>query len=53
MSDVYNWHLGREMQYTHDEHHPQRQFAFVFNTNRCLACHTCTMACKSTWTFSR
>ena len=53
MSQVYNWHLGREMQYPHDEHHPQRQFAFVFNTNRCLACHTCTMACKSTWTFSR
>ena len=53
MSQVYNWHLGREMQYPHDESHPQRQFAFVFNINRCLACHTCTMACKSTWTFSR
>ncbi len=53
MSSVYNWHLGRPMQYPHEEHHPERQFAFVFNTNRCLACQTCTMACQSTWTFSR
>src|SRR5690606_2628963 len=30
----------------------QRQFAAVFNINRCIACQTCTMACKSTWTFS-
>ncbi len=53
MSKVYNWHLGRQMDYPYEESHPQRQFAFVFNTNRCLACHTCTMACKSTWTFSK
>ncbi len=53
MSTVHNWQIGREMQYPYEEHHSQRQFAFVFNTNRCLACHTCTMACKSTWTFSR
>ncbi len=32
---------------------PERQFAFVFNINRCIACQTCTMACKSTWTFSK
>ena len=30
----------------------QRQFAAVFNINRCIACQTCTMACKSTWTHS-
>ena len=24
-----------------------------FNTNRCIGCQTCTMACKSTWTFSK
>ena len=29
------------------------QFAFVFNPNRCIGCQTCTMACKSTWTFSK
>ncbi len=52
MPDVYNWHLGRKMAYRFDEAHPDWQFAFVFNINRCLACQTCTMACKSTWTFS-
>ncbi|MCG3197344.1 MAG: nitrate oxidoreductase subunit beta [Candidatus Omnitrophica bacterium] len=53
MSKVYNWQLGREMAYPYDEHHPQWQFAFIFNTNRCINCQTCTMACKSTWTFSK
>jgi nitrate reductase beta subunit len=53
MAAVYNWQLGRTMSYPHPEHHPRWQFAFVFNTNRCIGCQTCTMACKSTWTFSR
>ncbi|NUN48445.1 MAG: 4Fe-4S dicluster domain-containing protein [Candidatus Brocadiae bacterium] len=53
MSQVYNWQLGRQMEYPYEEHHPDVQFAFVFNTNRCIACQTCTMACKSTWTFSK
>ena len=53
MPKVYNWQLGREMAYPYDEHHPNRQFAFVFNLNRCIGCQTCTMACKSTWTFSK
>lgn len=52
MPDVFNWQLGRPMPYRFPEAHPKRQFAFVFNINRCLACQTCTMACKSTWTFS-
>ncbi len=52
MPDVYNWQLGRNMSYRFDAAYPDRQFAFVFNINRCLACQTCTMACKSTWTFS-
>ncbi len=50
MSHVYNWQLGREMSYPYEERHPRWQFAFVFNTNRCIGCQTCTMACKSTWT---
>ena len=25
----------------------------MFNINRCIGCQTCTMACKSTWTFSK
>lgn len=53
MQQVYNWQLGRPMGYPYPEKHPQWQFAFVFNTNRCIGCQTCTMACKSTWTFSR
>ncbi|KKL71022.1 hypothetical protein LCGC14_2099080, partial [marine sediment metagenome] len=53
MAKVYNWQLGREMDYRFEEAHPQTQFAAVFNINRCIACQTCTMACKSTWTFSR
>ncbi len=53
MAEVYNWQLGRNMSYPYEEKHPQWQFAFVFNTNRCIACQTCTMACKSTWTFSK
>ena len=53
MSKVYNWHLGREMDYPYEAAYPERQFAFVFNINRCIACQSCTMACKSTWTFSK
>lgn len=53
MARVYNWQLGREMAYPYEAAYPRRQFAFVFNTNRCIGCQTCTMACKSTWTFSK
>ncbi|MBI1732880.1 MAG: 4Fe-4S dicluster domain-containing protein [Gammaproteobacteria bacterium] len=53
MPEVYNWQLGRPMHYPYAAKHPQWQFAFVFNINRCIACQTCTMACKSTWTFSK
>ena len=53
MADVFNWQLGRTMGYPHEERHPKWQFAFVFNPNRCIGCQTCTMACKSTWTFSK
>jgi nitrate reductase beta subunit len=53
MPQVFNWQLNRKMDYPYEEKHPERQFAFVFNTNRCIACQSCTMACKSTWTFSK
>ncbi len=52
MADVYNWQLGRDMKYRLEPGAGQWQFAAVFNINRCIACQTCTMACKSTWTFS-
>jgi nitrate reductase beta subunit len=41
------------MHFPYEQAAPQEQFAFVINTNRCIGCQTCTMACKSTWTFSR
>jgi nitrate reductase beta subunit len=53
MSSVYNWQLGRDMLYPYEARFPEQQFAFVFNINRCIACQSCTMACKSTWTFSK
>ena len=53
MSEVYNWQIGRSMKYQYPEAHPDSQFAFVFNINRCIACQTCSMACRSTWTFSK
>ena len=53
MPEVYNWQLGRDMNYRFENAPPEWQFAAVFNINRCLACQTCSLACKSTWTFSR
>jgi nitrate reductase beta subunit len=50
MARVYNWQIGREMAYWYPESRPQRQFAAVFDTNKCIACQTCTLACKTTWT---
>jgi DMSO reductase family type II enzyme iron-sulfur subunit len=28
----------------------KRQLAMVFDLNKCLGCHTCTVACKTLWT---
>ncbi len=53
MPSVYNWQIGRAMRYPHAQASPNEQFAFVININRCIGCQTCTMACKSTWTFSK
>ena len=50
MARVYNWQLGRDMSYWYAENRPARQFAAVFDTNKCIACQTCTLACKTTWT---
>lgn len=50
MARVNNWQIGREMSYWYPEARPQRQFAAVFDTNKCIACQTCTLACKTTWT---
>jgi nitrate reductase / nitrite oxidoreductase, beta subunit len=50
MASVKNWHLKREMQYPFEDNRPQKQIAYVFDTNKCIACQTCTVACKTTWT---
>ena len=53
MNKVYNWQLGRDMEYPYEAAYPDHQFAFIFNINRCIGCQSCTMACKSTWTFAK
>ena len=53
MAKVFNWQLGREMEYPYPDAKPQRQIAMVFDTNKCIACQTCSMACKMTWTSGR
>jgi nitrate reductase / nitrite oxidoreductase, beta subunit len=53
MATVYNWQLGRDMAYPYEGHRPQKQFAMVMDLNKCIACQTCTVACKTTWTPGR
>jgi nitrate reductase beta subunit len=53
MQKVYNWQIGREMAYPYEGVRPKKQFAMIFDTNKCIACQTCTVACKTTWTPGR
>jgi nitrate reductase / nitrite oxidoreductase, beta subunit len=53
MPEVSNWQLGRTMEYPFEEVRPRRQFGMVMDTNKCIACQTCTVACKTTWTPGR
>jgi nitrate reductase beta subunit len=53
MAVVNNWQIGRSMSYWYPEARPRRQFAAVFDVNKCIACQTCTLACKTTWTSGR
>ena len=50
MVEVMNWQLNRMMTYPYEEARPLRQAAAVFDTNKCIGCQTCTMACKTCWT---
>lgn len=50
MPAVWNWHLNRAMAYEYPESRPEKQVSAVFDINKCIACQTCTMACKTTWT---
>ncbi len=45
-----NWQLGREMEYPYEAPPPKRQVAYIFDTNKCIECQTCTVACKTCWT---
>ena len=47
---VYNWQIRRQMGYKYPESRRRKQIAWVFDTNKCIACQTCTMACKNAWT---
>ncbi|TPW09978.1 MAG: ddhBH, partial [bacterium] len=53
MARVYNHQLGRVMSYWYPENRPRRQSAAIFDINKCIACQTCTLACKTTWTCGR
>ncbi|OGQ05847.1 MAG: dehydrogenase [Deltaproteobacteria bacterium RIFCSPLOWO2_01_44_7] len=50
MPKVKNWQIGREMEYPYEDKRPKKQVAYVFDTNKCIACQTCSSACKTTWT---
>ncbi len=50
MARVYNWQINRQMSYWYPESRPQRQFAAVFDINKFIACQTCTLSSKTTWT---
>jgi nitrate reductase beta subunit len=53
MPKVFNWQINREMEYPYEAAPPQKQFAAVFDINKCIACQTCTIACKNAWTSGR
>lgn len=53
MPRVYNWQIGREMEYPYEGTRPAKQFAMVTDLNKCIAYQTYTIACKTTWTSGR
>jgi nitrate reductase beta subunit len=50
MEKVFNWQLNRKMEYKYPESRPDKQATWVFDINKCIACQTCTIACKNAWT---
>ena len=46
----FNWQIDREQEYPYDAPKPKRQVAYVFDTNKCIECRTCTVAWKTCWT---
>jgi len=50
MATVKNWQIKRDMAYPYEEARPKKQWSIVFDLNKCIACQTCSIACKTTWT---
>ncbi|MEK6776784.1 MAG: 4Fe-4S dicluster domain-containing protein [bacterium] len=50
MRKVYNWQIGRNASYIYPENRPKKQWAIIFDLNKCISCQTCSLACKTTWT---
>ncbi len=50
MRKVYNWQLNRRVVYVYPQSRPKKQWAMIFDLNKCIACQTCSVACKTTWT---
>ena len=53
MAKVFNWQLDREMDYPYEDARPEKQIAWIFDLNKCIACQTCSVACKMTWSSGR
>src|SRR3990172_415522 len=53
MPKVFNWQINREMEYPYEAAPPKKQFAAVFDINKCISCITCSMGCKNAWTSGR
>lgn len=47
---VSNWQLNRRVAYVYPQSRPKKQWAMIFDLNKCIACQTCSLACKTTWT---
>ena len=50
MRKVYNWQLGRNAAFVYPQYRPKKQWAIIFDLNKCISCQTCSLACKTTWT---
>ena len=44
MPKVDNWQLGRDMEYPYEGTRPEKQFCMIMDTNKCIACQSCTIA---------
>ena len=50
MRKVFNWQLNRRVAYVYPQSRPKKQWSMIYDLNKCIACQTCSLACKTTWT---